>query len=113
MRRIIFLSQCRKFSWGKLVEQGLSNFPVAKKFVDKRGGGIKIFRRKIFLSQCRIIFQGHPVEQCFRNFPVAKKFMDKRGVYQDFPSKYFSLTVLKNFAGESFTVSLISGIEKS
>ncbi len=47
----------------------------------------------------------------FQNFPVAKKFVDKRGVYQDFPSKYFSLTVPKNFAGESFTVSLISGIE--
>ncbi len=32
--------------------------------------------------------------------------------YQDFPSKNFSLTVLKSFAEESFTVSLISGIEK-
>ena len=34
------------------------------------------------------------------------------GGYQDFPSKNFSLTVPKSFAGESFTVSLISGIEK-
>ena len=41
--------------------------------------------------------------QCFRNFPVAKNFMDKGG-YQVFPSKIFSLTVPKNFAGESFTV---------
>ena len=41
--------------------------------------------------------------QCFRNFPVAKNFMDKGG-YQVFPSKLFSLTVPKNFAGESFTV---------
>ena len=40
--------------------------------------------------------------------------MDKGGGgYQDFPSKTISLTVPKNFAGESFTVSLISGIEKS
>ena len=27
--------------------------PVAKKFIDKRGGGIKIFRRKFYVSQCR------------------------------------------------------------
>ena len=51
--------------------------------------------------------------QCFRNFPVAKNFMDNGGgVYQDFASKKFSLTVPKNFAGEPFTVRLISGIEK-
>ncbi len=48
--------------------------------------------------------------QCFRKFPVAKNFMDNGG-YQVLPSKNFSLTVPKNFAGESFTVSLISGIE--
>ncbi len=70
-----------------------------------------IFRRIIFLSQCRKTSQAHLVEQCYRHFPVAKKFMDKRGGYQDFPLKNFSLTVPKNFAGESFTVSLISGIE--
>ena len=29
-------------------------FPVAKKFMDKRGGGIiKIFRRNFFVPQCR------------------------------------------------------------
>ena len=52
---------------------------------------------------------------CFRKFPVAKKFMDNRGVggkYQDFPSKVFCLTVPKNFVGEPFNVSLISGVEK-
>ncbi len=54
IRRIIFLSQCRKTSWGKLVEQCFRNFPVAKKFVDKRGGSNKIFRQKKILSQCRI-----------------------------------------------------------
>ena len=32
--------------------------------------------------------------------------------YQDFPSKIFSLTWPKNFVGEPFSVSLISGIEK-
>ena len=32
--------------------------------------------------------------------------------FQDFLSKFFCLTVPKNFAGESFTVSINSGIEK-
>ena len=49
---------------------------------------------------------------CFRKFPVAKKFMDERGEYQAFPSKVFCLTVPKNFVGEPFSVSLISGVEK-
>ena len=49
---------------------------------------------------------------CLRIFPVAKKFMDKRGgEYQHFPSKFFCLSA-KNFVGESFRVSLLSGIEK-
>ena len=38
--------------------------------------------------------------------------MDKKGEYQDFLSKKFCLTVSKNFAVESFRVSLNSGIEK-
>ena len=51
---------------------------------------------------------------CFRKFLVAKKFMDDKGggEYQKFPSKIFCLTVPKNFVGEPFSVSLISGIEK-
>ena len=50
---------------------------------------------------------------CFRKFLVAKKFMDKKGgEYHNFPSEYFCLTVPKNFVGEPFSVSLISGIEK-
>ena len=50
---------------------------------------------------------------CFGKFPVANKFMDKRGgEYQNFPSKIFCLTVPKNFVGEPFSVSLISGIGK-
>ena len=42
--------------------------------------------------------------------------MDKRGGggggYQDFPSKFFCLTVPKTSVGESFTIAIISGIEK-
>ena len=37
--------------------------------------------------------------------------MHNRG-YHNFPSKIFCLTVPKIFVGESFSVSLISGIEK-
>ena len=37
--------------------------------------------------------------------------MDRRG-YQDFPWKFFCLTVPKNSVGELFSVSLISGSEK-
>ena len=49
----------------------------------------------------------------FRKFLVAKKFMDKRErEVSRFPSKKFCLTVPKNFVGEPFSVSLISGIEK-
>ena len=39
--------------------------------------------------------------------------MDKKGgEYQKFLSKIFCLTVPKNFVGEPFSVSIISGIEK-
>ena len=47
---------------------------------------------------------------------VSKKFMDKKGgggrEYHDIMSDFSCLTVLKNFVGESLSVSLISGIEK-
>ena len=50
---------------------------------------------------------------CFRKVLAAKKFMDKRdGQVSRFPSKIFCLTVPKNFVGEPFSVSLISGIAK-
>ena len=46
-------------------------------------------------------------------FLVPKKVRDKRGGgYHDFLSKLFCLTVAKNFVGQPFRVSLISGIEK-
>ena len=72
-------------------------------------GGITIFRRKFFVSQCRKISWASL--QCFRKFGVSKNFMHNRG-YHNFPSKIFCLTVPKNFVGEPFSVSLISGIGK-
>ena len=43
--------------------------------------------------------------------PLISVLYAKR--YHDFPLKNFRLTVPKNFVGESFSASLISGIEKS
>ncbi len=40
-------------SYGNHFVQCFRIFTVAKKFMDKRGGGTKIFCRKIFLSLCR------------------------------------------------------------
>ena len=51
---------------------------------------------------------------CFKKFPVAKKFMDKgeKGSIKTFRRIFFRLTVPRIFVGESFSASLISGIEK-
>ena len=52
---------------------------------------------------------------CFGKTPFAKKSMDKRGggeEYQDFLSKFCCFIVPKFSVGESFTVALITGIEK-
>ena len=53
-------------------------------------------------------------ELCFRKFLVAKKFVEKKGEgeYRNFPSKIFCLKVPKHFVGETFSLSLVSGIEK-
>ena len=50
----------------------------------------------------------------FRKNSVVKKLMDKRGgrQYQDFPSKTVDVTVLSNFVGKPFIVSLLLGMEK-
>ena len=59
-------------------------------------------------------FAAEPFCAVFQKFPVAKKFMDKRGgrESQDVPSKFFVSQCRKFPLGESFSVSLNSGIEK-
>ena len=49
-----------------------------------------------------------------RKFPVAKNSMDNKGGYQDFPSKFFCLTMPKTFARKLFCVVFqkTSGSEK-
>ena len=49
-----------------------------------------------------------------RKFPVAKNSMDNKGGYQDFPSKFFYLTMPKTFARKLFCLVFqkTSGSEK-
>ena len=50
---------------------------------------------------------------CFRKVLVAKKFLDKReGEVSRFSSNVFRATVPRNAVGESFSLSLVSCIEK-
>ena len=70
------------------------SFLVAKNFLDKKvGGGLS----KLFVE-----------------FLVVKKFMEKKGEweYRKFPSKIFCLKVPKSLVGDTFSLSLFSGIEK-
>ena len=117
-----------------LYAKGYHDFPlnnfrltVPKKFVEERVCFRKFRVSKNFMPQRGISrfsienLLSHSTEKlrrgtllCFTKILVSKKFMDKRGggEYHDFLSKLFCLTVPKNFAGEPFSVSLISGIEK-
>ena len=78
-------------------------FPVAKKFMDKKGGGVSRFSVENFLS--------HSAENFRRgeSFSVSlisgiEKFHASEGYVTifDFLSKFFSLTVPKNLVGEPF-----------
>ena len=82
---------------------GIEKFYVAEGYVT-----LFDFLSKFFCLTVPKSFVGEPFCAVFQ-----KKFMDKRGEYQDFPSKIFCLTVPKiSERGESFSVSLFSGIEK-
>ena len=86
---------------------------TGKVWIRKGEGSIKIFHQKIFLSHSAENFR-RGILYCCSNFGYRKS-LDKKGgggEYQDIPSKIFCLTVPKKFVGESFSVSLISGIEK-
>ncbi len=93
--------------------QCFRNFPVAKSFLDKRGGEHQDFLSKNISVTLPKTFVGQPFCAVFQKFSSSEKVYGEKkwGEYQDFPSNNFSLTVPKNFAGGSFTVSLISGIE--
>ena len=87
------------------------NLPLAKKFLDKRGG-IRTFRPKNFISQCQK-FQWGCNLLVFHKFPVSKKLMLQR-VKSLFFLEIFCLALPKNFVGEPFCVVFqrSSGSEK-
>ena len=92
------------------------NIPVAKKFIDKRveGGGWGISRLyiEIFLPHSAKKFR-RGILYCCNNFGY-RKILDKRGggSIKFFRGKIFCITVPKVSVGETFSVALISGIEK-
>ena len=81
---------------------------------------------KFYASECYVTFfcriiLSHSTEKNRRgnllycvseNFRWRKSLWINGGGYQDFPSKFFCLTVPKMFVRETFSVSLISGVEK-
>ena len=94
-----------------------TKFLVPKKFMDKRGGGggkkYQNFLSKMFLSHSAEKIRRGTLLCCVsENFRWRKSLSIRRGEYQDFPSKFFCLTVPKNAVGEPFSLSLFSGIEK-
>ena len=79
--------------------------------MDKRGGGVSSFPVENFLSHRAEKFRRGTL-LCFTNFGYRKS-LDKRGEgVSRFSVEIFCLTVPKISAGESFTVAIISGIEK-
>ena len=62
----IFCLSAEKFRRGNFVL--LQKFPLAKKFMDKRGRGVSRFSVEFFFSQCRKISQRNLSVLCFRNF---------------------------------------------
>ena len=77
-RRGLLVSQCRNFSYGKLL--GCHYLRVSKKFMLQSFRGLcHNFLSKVFVSQCREISYGNPSVLCVRKVLVAKKFMVKKG----------------------------------
>ena len=72
---------------------------------------IETFRQKCFLSHSPENFRWEYIIVATTS-RTEKVWRRGGGEYQDFPSKFFCLTVSKISVGESFTVALISGSKK-
>ena len=75
-------------------------------------GGVSRFSLENLLSHSAEKFRRGTV-YCCKNFGYRESLDKRWGEYRDFPSQIFCLTVLKNFVGEPFSVSLIAGTEKA
>ena len=72
-RRIFFVSLCRKLSQGNPSVLCLRKFAVAIKIMDKRTGGIKIFRKNIFCLRVPEHFVGENSCAVFQKVSGCKK----------------------------------------
>ena len=80
-----------------------------RKNLDERGGVSRISVEKFLSHSAEKIRRA--ILHCCNNFGYRKS-LDKRGGIKIFRRKLFCLTVPKSSVGESFTVAIISGIEK-
>ena len=81
----------------------------------KGGGGLSKLSVEKFLSHITETFRRGNLLCCVsENFRKRKNLWKElgRGEYRKFPSILICLKKPKNFVGESFSLSLISGIEK-
>ena len=95
---------------GELFCAVFQKFSGSEKFYGEEGV-VSRFSVENFLSHSAEIFR-RGILYCCINFG-QRKSLEKRGEYQDFPSKFFCLTVPKVSVGESFTVALVSGSQKN
>ena len=78
--------------------------------MDKRGGLSRFSVENLLCHSAEKFRRG--ILYCCIYFGHRKGLDERGGEFHDSPSKIFCLTVSKIFVGESFTVALISGIEK-
>ena len=82
------------------------SFPVAKKFMDKRGGGkYPDFPSKVFCLTVPKIFVGEPFSVSL--ISGVEKICASEGYVTIFLRIVFCLTVPKNSVAESFSLSII------
>ena len=99
-RRRFFVPQYQKTLQGNPFVLCFRKFPVAKKFMDKRGGGgrrIKIFRQNFLVSQCQKISLGNP-SVMFQKSSGSQKVMDKRVGGRRKTIKFFRQSFLSHSA---------------
>ena len=107
----IFVSQCQRVSKGNRSLQCFGKISVVKKYMDKRGGNIKILRRKLFVSVLKILV-GESFCAVFEKLPGSQKVYGKKRGYQDLTSELCCLTVAKKLEREPFSDPFFSGIEQ-